>query len=132
MAPIKVRFGISDYEIKLLRTNPQREWRKKLVDVYNEIIGNFSLSASNLEVGVFKGGLIAALIKSPEKLGDLLFAYDPELPKDKILEESTEEQIVHAFQEVMEVAFPFLAVLKMATEILSSELSSSPRPASLN
>lgn len=132
MAPIKVRFGTTDYEIKLLRTNPQRKWREKLVAFYGEIVGNFSLSAVNLEVGVFKGGLIAALIKSPEKLAGLLFEYAPDLPRDTILDESTEEQIVHAFQEVLEVAFPFVAVLKMTTEILNSELSSSLKPASSN
>lgn len=132
MEPISVTFGTEKYELKLLRTLKQREWRKKLVAQLGAILGNFSLDANSANVNVFQGGLVSALVSSPEKIADLLFDYAPDLPKEKILDESTEEQIVAAFSEVMEVAFPFLAVLKMTTEILNSELSDSLKPASLS
>lgn len=131
MAPLIVKLGTKDYKIELLRTLKQREWRKLLVAELGAILGNFNLNVENAEVNVFKGGLISALVQCPEKLTDLLFAYAPDLSKDEILDDktgATEEQIVLAFSEIMTVAFPFLAVLKMTTEILSSELSSSPKP----
>lgn len=132
MAALKVTLGKQEYDIQPLRTLKQREWRKKLVEQLGVILSNFSLDARRAEVNVFQGGLISAMVQCPEKLADLLFAYAPDLPKDTILEESTEEQIVHAFQEVMGIAFPFVAVLKMTTEILKSELSTSPKPAFSN
>jgi hypothetical protein len=125
--PLSVRFGDQDYQIQLLRVHAQREWRKRLVTELGVILGNFSLSADQVGANVFHGGLISALVQCPEKLADLLFEYAPDLPKDQILESATEEQVIFAFSAVMEVALPFLAVLKTATQVLSSELSAYPK-----
>jgi len=90
------------------------------------------MNVENAGMNVFQGGLISALVQCPEKLADLLFAYAPSLPKDEILENSTEEQIVTAFSGLVEVAYPFIDVLRMATSVLNTEVSNLPRPDSLN
>jgi hypothetical protein len=128
MAPIKVKFGETAYEIKLLRTMAQREWRTKLTQELDPVLKNLQITTSDAKV--LSSGLVSALAQFPEKLADLLFAYDQNLPKEKILEESTEEQIAAAFAEVMQVAYPFLGQLGMVTAMLRSEAVPSPKPAS--
>jgi hypothetical protein len=127
MTPLTVKLGEKEYKIKLLRINAQREWRKLLMEQFGDILSNFSVDMKTADMNIFRGGLIASLIRCPEKVADLLFAYAPDLPKDEILNNSTEEQLVAAFGEVVGVAFPFLGPLNMMTEILKSEATASPR-----
>ncbi len=104
-APIKTKFGSEEYEIPLLAVTPQREWRKKLFADLQPILAAFDhqqVTGQNL-----LAGLIASLTQFPDKLADLVFAYAPDLPKDKILAEATEEQLILAFDRIKVIAFPF-------------------------
>jgi hypothetical protein len=72
-------------------------------------------------------GLPAALAQFPEKLCDLVFAYAPNLPKEQILEEASEEQMRAAFDRIWEISFQdFLVQLGAARELLKPV----PAPAS--
>lgn len=143
-APIKVKLGDSEYEIKILTINAQRAWRTQLSEELAEIIANFNPEVSKNTMAL---GLTGALIDFPEKLAELVFTYatkyevsdvvcvdghfsfieqpvgETYLPKEKILTEATEEQIAKAFSEVMTVAFPFLSQLQLVTQLVRSKQS---------
>jgi hypothetical protein len=114
-SPIPVRLGDKDYSIPLLAVMPQREWRKKLFAELVPILDTFNSSVDGKSMA---SGLTAALLRFPEKLAELVFAYAPGLDKDEILANATEEQIAAAFSAIMAVAFPFLPQLAMTTQMV--------------
>jgi hypothetical protein len=122
-APIKTKFGTEEYEIPLLAVTPQREWRKKLFAELQPILAALDPTATGQNL---VAGLIASLTQFPDKLADLVFAYAPDLPKDKILAEATEEQLILAFDRIKVIAFPFtpqLAEMRNLFKAVGSQLS---------
>lgn len=119
-APIEAQLGDKKYQIKPLSINKQRAWRSKLSEDLAGIVDNFGRQA---DPNSMKTGLTGALLDFPEKLADLVFAYAPDLPKEEILENATEEQIAAAFSQIMAVAYPFLAQLGTVSTIVRSSLS---------
>jgi hypothetical protein len=115
--PITVKLGEKDYSIPLLAVMAQREWRKKLFAELGPILESFK---PKVEGNGILDGLAASLLNFPEQLTSLVFAYAPDLPKDDILANATEEQIASAFSSIMLVAFPFLPQLGMVTQVLRS------------
>jgi len=124
-SPIKTRLGEKDYDISPLAVMPQREWRKNLFAELAPILESFNFRVDSKSMAE---GLTAALLTFPEKLCELVFAYAPDLPKDEILAQATEEQIAVAFSAIMAVAFPFIPQLGMVTNLLRS--ANSPQSAS--
>lgn len=112
-APIQMKFGSKDYEVKPLNILKGQAWRSKLNDVMGPISDQFKGNGTSVQ-GVLK----SALMEFPDKVLELIFAYGPELPKDQIMEEASDEQVATAFSEVMTVAYPYLAPLTMVTKIL--------------
>ena len=126
-APLNVKFGDTDYEIKPLGILQQRKWRKKTQEELGPLVNGLQVSTVNNRTVV--AGLPAALAEFPEKMCDLVFSYAPNLPKEKILEEATEEQMTVAFGCIWELVFQaFLVQLGSATELLKP----SPAPALAN
>ncbi len=123
--PLSVKFGKDDYSIPLLTVMPQRAWRKKLFDELVPILAVFQFNSEGKTV---TDGLTACLLQFPDKLAELVFAYAPELPLDKILEVATEEQLVTAFAAVMSVAFPFVPEIRRVTKILTNATAAAPLP----
>jgi hypothetical protein len=117
-APIVVTLGSEEHKIKLLPILKSREWRE-------QVAKRLGPSAESIRPVDFQGrkflaGLPSALAAFPETICDLLFAYAPDLPKDKILETATEEQITAAFSRIWEVAFAnFLPLLLTTREMLT-------------
>jgi hypothetical protein len=107
--PVKVTLGATEYTIKPLTILKAREWRIKL----NEVVGQ-------LVIGDPQQDLTATLIAFPEKVAELVFAYAPELPKETIFEEATEEQLNLAFGKLMVVSYPFLASLQTTFQVTKS------------
>jgi hypothetical protein len=118
--PLSATLGDEKYAIQLLAITPQREWRKKLFAELVPILASFNLGAD----GNMATGLTAALLNFPDKLCDLVFAYAPELPREKILVDASEEQIASAFSKIMAVAFPFMPQLATVTNLLRATASS--------
>jgi hypothetical protein len=112
-APITVTLGVKEYQIKLLSIKAQREWRQKMSQEMQEVVNQFAPTSKAPNAGVFSAGLTVALTQFPEKLTELVFAYAPDLPREQIMEDATEEQISVAFSKIVQVAFPFLAHLGM-------------------
>ena len=102
-APLKLQFGGKEYEIPILTIGKSRIWREKLVTAVTEI-GGLGISVANLGV---------AFVALPEKMADLVFAYDPELPKDTIIETATEEELAAAFSAIVSVALPLSPMLAL-------------------
>jgi hypothetical protein len=113
--PLSAKLGDQEYAIPLLAVMAQREWRKKLFAELVPIIESFTLKN---EGKTFVAGLTASLLTFPEKLCELVFAYAPNLDKEKILTEATEEQMATVFSAIMAVAFPFIPQLGMVTNLL--------------
>ena len=130
MVGITARFGTEDYDLPVLRTIKMREWRAKLVKSLGPTFASFGIKVAEAGSAGVEGGIVAELLNFPERVADLLFEYSPDLPKDKILEESTEEQLVAAFMEIMPIAFPFLGASAMVKAIVQKELSPYQRPGS--
>lgn len=127
-APLKVKLGNEEYELPILGITRMAEYRQKVIATAKEI--------GDLGVSLF--GLGEAFLAFPEKIVALVFAYAPNLPKEKILaldNEATEEQFALAFSEIESVAFPYqrqvslmksLALIKSLAPSEKSTSSSSP------
>jgi hypothetical protein len=114
-APLEVTLGSEKYQIKVLTILKQQAWRKSLSAEFSSMLNGYSESADQQRVS---HGLAVALTDFPEKIAELVFSYAPYLPKDKILDEATEEQLAAAFSVIMSVAFPFLAQLGTVTQLV--------------
>lgn len=114
MEPLSVVLGSETYTIKLLGINAQVEWRRQLDLVMNPLMDQMNQVVSGSS---FAGALTTVLLQFPEKMTDLVFAYAPDLPKNTVMDEATEEQISRVFSQVMEIAFPFLAPLAMVMQL---------------
>lgn len=131
MTPVEVQFGAESYKIKPLPMRKSQAWREKLVKFVDEIIGGFSAPPEDQPatqiLGQFRSGISRALVEAPGKLAELVFEYAPELSKDKILDEASDEQLQEAFSAVFELAFPHLAELGRLTQIVRAAAPASAR-----
>ena len=118
-SPIEVTLGDQKYPLKPLSPNKAREWRTKLNETMFTIVGNMSADQTTTNIGP---AMTAALVAFPEKVQELVFAWAPELPKEKLLDEATEEQFAWAYQAIMVMAYPFLAPLLLSMKVTKSLL----------
>jgi hypothetical protein len=129
-SPLKVKFGEIEYTIKLLPVLKSREWRAQVEQQLGPMVA--SIQPMTIAGRFVIAGLSTAISTFPEKMCDLLFAYSTELPKGKILEEATDEQIGVAFSMIWEIAFAnFLPQISMAKEMLNPP-ATSPSASSSN
>lgn len=119
-APIKIRLGEEEHEIKVLRLGKAREWRQKLLAEMRVVLASFSESPTPDNMSP---ALTAAMLSFPDKLLDLVMAYAPDLDKAKLEEEATDEQLAVAYGKLTAVAFPFVAQLELTARILKSSKS---------
>ena len=113
IAPIRVQFGGKPYEIPILKILNARSWREKFIATVAGMVGELGGEVTNIEN--FLGGFAFAFLRFPEKLADLVFAYDVTLPRAVIETDATEEELALAFSQIMLVAFPFASALTMVT-----------------
>lgn len=119
-APIKVRLGDSEYDIKPLPILKARQWRTKLTETMKSIVSDMSVEQTATNIGP---AMTAALVAFPDKVSDLVFAWSPDLPVEKVLAEATEEQMTIAYSKIMVLAYPFLAPLHLTLKVTKSQLS---------
>lgn len=103
--PVQVILGGRKYPVRPLSIRKSREWRQLLSATIQEVLGKHSGPASADALG-------AVFMRVPEKMGELLWAYAPELPRAEIEEEATDAELVAALREVMRLAFPFVGELQ--------------------
>lgn len=121
-APITVKLGDQEYQLKPLRLQKQWAWRKQFLDLLDTIFTTKKMESEDV-VAVLKTGVGGLLRQYPEKVIDLIFSFAPDLPKDKIMEEATEEQLLLCFNEIYALAvLPIVAqavAMKAAAAVLS-------------
>jgi hypothetical protein len=126
LAPIKVQLGGKPYEIPVRKILSARAWREQFIKSVTTI--GTELKGDVTSVENFIGGFAFAFLQFPEKLADLVFAYAPDLPRDVIETDATEEELAIAFSAIMQVAFPFASELTMVSQVLKSATISPASP----
>lgn len=111
--PFELTLGAEKYQVKPLSVNQSRAWRAKL----NEVMGPIA-DAHQQKSGVMSQVLANTLTEFPDKVAELLFAYAPELPREKVMNEASEEQLASAFCDLLVVAYPFLAPLALVVRLI--------------
>lgn len=111
-APIKARFGGTEYDIKILCIRDNREWRKK-----------FNTALAALDAGINSGtdskALEILLVNNPDTVFDLVFAYAKDLKRDEIEAVATDKEISDVLPLIIEASFPLAQSLIGAVEKLS-------------
>lgn len=115
-APIVVTFGEKEYQIKVRRILAAQEWRQQFMQEIEALFGAMGQKADGTPA--FMSGMRAMFAQFPEKMVDLVCSYDPELPRQEIRENATEEQISVAFGRVVQIAFPFNGELMTVARIV--------------
>lgn len=115
--PITIKFGEAEYKVKPLRILKARKWRESLIESVKEISGTLQQDASTNPV--FIQGLAFIFLQFPTKMADLVFSYAPDLPRETIENDATEEQLARAFGQIVQIAFPFVGELRAMTQTLN-------------
>jgi len=116
MAPIEMTFGQTKYKVQPLRLGAAREWREQLNDTMAPLAETFQ--SSIVGGGAVSQGLAQMLLQFPDKMLALILAYGPDLPKETIVAEATEEQLITAWNELLAVAFPFVGPLALMLKVI--------------
>jgi hypothetical protein len=111
---VTVTLGSTEYTINPLPLKKSSEWRAKLAEKLNPIV--VSMGATSTDD--FGKALRDALIAMPETMADLFFDYAPELDKEKISAEASEEQLGLAFGKVFQLAYPYGSTLKQLNDLI--------------
>lgn len=149
MKSTKVKIAGREYTIESLKFKAERAWRKKYDQPISELIGAIS-SVSDASKKEFKdagelmreigavlfaqaGGLIKALLESPDTLLDAICEYAPALAADRafIEENAYQDEITQAFVEVLQIAYPFgslLGIVKTLGQMEKQTEQNSPSP----
>jgi hypothetical protein len=126
--PKEITLGDKKYKLKPLTLRKAMEWRAQYGPELSRIMASYGAKADSTEE------FMAAFINSAELMANAVFAYMPELPKEKILDTCTEQEMFGAFAAVMGVAFgPFLgevAFMKMFKKELDRVTSPASEPSS--
>lgn len=141
----KFTLGGRNYTVLALPIGKSKMWRDKLAIPFGRL-AHVLTQAGMVEINQF--GDIAGVVQqfsgillgSMDMMLNLLFEYSEELAKDRewIEENAYDEEALHAFGEVLKLAFPFGVMLEVVTGRLGSKTSSnslsrngvSPLPAS--
>lgn len=116
MSPVKVIFGIKEYEIKPLTVTAQGKWRDKLDQVMTPILAAFTGETTPTS---FANAYGTALREAPNVFVSLVAEYGA-LKSEELADEATPEQVVVAFTAIMEMAFPFAKPLEMVTRLTAT------------
>jgi hypothetical protein len=121
-APITVKLGEANFDIRPLAALKAREWRMELVKVFAPLVASFDADANMANVSTM---MLQGLIHAPEQIADMVFMYAPNIAEQKqqVLETATEEQLAQAFSAIMGLAYPFLAQVGMIVNALRAQLT---------
>lgn len=132
MRNVTITLAGQTYTINELKTRDQRQWRKKLKAIIDDLGNQFNFDANmELTPASISQMVLAAsqsLMGLPDQLVDLLFDYSPELAADKkrVMAECYESELTAALLEVVKLAFPFGAVLSTLIQAGRGKTPTSP------
>jgi hypothetical protein len=141
-APIVVQLGEKKYELAVLPIGKAILWRQKLIAATQEIskplvrplhapwwqrVWAFLCFWRKQQTATdfFFSGLGTAFIAFPERVLDLIFAYAPDLPRKKIMDTATEEEVFVAFSAIMQVANPLRRQISLMHQVMTANPSPS-------
>lgn len=102
--PIIVCLGGKEYNIHPKPLRQSRLWKEKAKDCIEDFEHLFRVDYTNTQDAI--SALRAFLFDTLDELIDLVFEWEPDLPKDEILDTATEDEMLNAVFAVMELAFP--------------------------
>lgn len=116
---VTVTLAGTDYQITELRSRANAAWREQLREPFGALVdrlegaGETNVTSARDVVGLVRE-TAGTLLQAPDLLGGLLFAYSPELARDRerIIEEAYDSEILSAFVEVLKLAFPFGGIVQ--------------------
>lgn len=103
-APLKLILGGKEYEVKPLVIRESRAWRQKLAKTLGMLPQYTGITTDTPDR--FKEALDAMLVAMPDQVVDLVFDYARNLNREEIEATATDSEIAHAFEQIVEVAFP--------------------------
>jgi hypothetical protein len=133
---ITVTLGSKPYTVIALPIAASKAWREALAGPFGEIADALT-QANTVEVhrfadiAVLVRQMSGVLLGSVDKMLDLLFSYSPALAAERqwIEENAYDEEALHAFAEVLKLAFPFGVLLEVVTGRMATRtLPNSPSP----
>lgn len=111
---VTVKIAGRSYEVTELRSRANEAWRKQLQEPFAGLVAQLEGAAdtdlsSPRAIAALVQDTAGALLRSPDTLRELLFAYSPALEADRerILAEAFDSELLDAFVQVLKIAFPF-------------------------
>lgn len=111
-----VTFGGKTYEIKEMKANQSTAFRRTL----GEALAPFFSTMMNQPQSEWANLLVPVLFSDGvDKLVEMVFEYDPTLPKEEILATATEAELIEAAGVVFDLSRPlFVAVIQLTMKIM--------------
>jgi uncharacterized membrane protein len=103
--PIVDNLGGEDYNIFTKTIAKSRIWKEKSKPIIAKIQVVMQTNGNNMESAQ---ALIGFLYDTWDEVMDLVFEWEETLPKEKILETATEEELFQAVIGVINLAFPLV------------------------
>jgi len=125
MRSASLTLGGREYHISELPSRKNAEWRKRLAGPFGELAGLLESSGDTeltpANIGAILRSISGIFLQSADTLVELLFAYSPELAKDRkhIQENAYDSEIMDAFIEVLKLAYPFGALIERLGRLAS-------------
>lgn len=119
--PIMVTLGNKEYEIFPKPIKKTLEWKEKTQATIKHIHSILSVLASMQEKEDVKitqeliDTVFQLLNEDVDIMMDLVFEYEPTLPKEEILDTAYMDEMIICILEVLKLAYPFLARLDSKT-----------------
>jgi len=124
-APLVLKLGGKEYLRPVLCIRDARVWRAKLQGAFKELeIAGLEVTDVGQLIEAIPKILDQVLVKMPEKVVDLVFAYTPgpkadgtppevgPLPREEIEATASDEEMAQAFLDILGAALPFRRALQ--------------------
>lgn len=106
-APVMVTLGGKEYPVYPKKYKEKREWRQKAKAVFDtlDVLNRIDFEKDQVQGALFAKNLMLDFI---DECVDLLFEWEPTLPKEEILENATEEELIDAIWAVKGLVVPLV------------------------
>jgi len=135
MQTVKITLAGKTYEVQKLPIRANREWRKKFDEPIGKLLGAAKavsdlskqewkdsremFAAIGLALAAHVDEIVHVLLGSMDLITQAVFDYSPMLKKEQafIEEHGFDEEMVRAFVEVVQLAYPFSPVIKSMIQL---------------
>jgi len=132
MRTVTVMLGRKSYEVQALSIRAAREWREQFQQPFQAMatalngIENIALT-NGRSISELLNVLQATLLRSPDTILSMLYAYSPVIlaDKERIESEAFDDEVITAMIEVLKLAYPFGSILKVIPGPVSKPTSTS-------